>query len=71
VVSKRFFARRTRNPVLKVTYPIVLGDSKVSKGYGMGDLLPATFLIDRTLSTKSLTLDCTPDFILNASPQKE
>jgi cytochrome c biogenesis protein CcmG/thiol:disulfide interchange protein DsbE len=33
---------------LKVTYPIVLGDSKVSKSYGMGDLLPATFLIDRT-----------------------
>ena len=33
---------------LKVTYPIVLGDSKISKSYGMGDLLPVTFLIDRT-----------------------
>jgi peroxiredoxin len=33
---------------LKVSYPIVLGDSKVSKSYGMGDLLPATFLIDRS-----------------------
>jgi peroxiredoxin len=33
---------------LKVTYPIVLGDSKVSKSYGMGDLLPVSFLIDRT-----------------------
>jgi cytochrome c biogenesis protein CcmG/thiol:disulfide interchange protein DsbE len=33
---------------LKITYPIVLGDSKVSKSYGMGDLLPVTFLIDRT-----------------------
>ena len=32
---------------LKVTYPIVLGDSKISKSYGMGDLLPVTFLIDR------------------------
>jgi hypothetical protein len=33
---------------LKVSYPIVLGDSKVSKSYGMGDLFPATFLINRT-----------------------
>jgi cytochrome c biogenesis protein CcmG/thiol:disulfide interchange protein DsbE len=33
---------------LKVTYPIVLGDSKVSKSYGMGDLFPVSFLIDRT-----------------------
>ena len=32
---------------LKVTYPIVLGDSKISKSYGMGDLLPVTFLIDQ------------------------
>jgi peroxiredoxin len=32
---------------LKVTYPIVLGDSKISKSYGMGDFLPVTFLIDR------------------------
>jgi cytochrome c biogenesis protein CcmG/thiol:disulfide interchange protein DsbE len=32
---------------LQITYPIVLGDDKVSKSYGMGDLLPATFLIDR------------------------
>jgi cytochrome c biogenesis protein CcmG/thiol:disulfide interchange protein DsbE len=33
---------------LKITYPIVLGDSKVSNSYGMGDLLPVSFLIDRT-----------------------
>ncbi|MCU1222062.1 MAG: Redoxin domain protein [Edaphobacter sp.] len=33
---------------LKVSYPIVLGDGKITKSYGMGDLLPATFLIDRT-----------------------
>ncbi len=33
---------------LKVSYPIVLGDGKIMKSYGMGDLLPATFLIDRT-----------------------
>jgi cytochrome c biogenesis protein CcmG/thiol:disulfide interchange protein DsbE len=33
---------------LQVTYPIVLGDDKVSKSYGLGDLLPATFLVDRT-----------------------
>ena len=42
---------KTVQPVvgkLKVTYPILLGDAKVSKSYGMGDLLPATFLIDRT-----------------------
>ncbi len=32
---------------LQITYAIVLGDDKVSKSYGMGDLLPATFLIDR------------------------
>jgi len=32
----------------QVTYPIVLGDSKVSKSYGVGDLLPVSFLIDRT-----------------------
>ena len=41
---------KTVQPVitkLKVSYPIVLGDSKVQKDYGMGDLLPATFLIDR------------------------
>jgi hypothetical protein len=25
----------------------VLGDSKISKSYGMGDLLPVTFLIDK------------------------
>jgi peroxiredoxin len=25
----------------------MLGDSKISKSYGMGDLLPVTFLIDR------------------------
>jgi peroxiredoxin len=42
---------KTVQPVLaklKVSYPIVLGDSKVSRSYGMGDLLPATFLIDRS-----------------------
>jgi peroxiredoxin len=33
---------------LKVSYPIVLGDGKVTKSYGMGDPLPATFLIERT-----------------------
>ena len=33
---------------LKASYPIVLGDRKIVKSYGMGDLLPATFLIDRT-----------------------
>jgi peroxiredoxin len=33
---------------LNITYPVVLGDSKVSNSYGMGDLLPVTFLIDRT-----------------------
>jgi len=32
---------------LKFTYPIVLSDSKISKSYGMGDLLPVRFLIDR------------------------
>jgi peroxiredoxin len=26
----------------------VLGDGKIMKSYGMGDLLPATFLIGRT-----------------------
>jgi cytochrome c biogenesis protein CcmG/thiol:disulfide interchange protein DsbE len=42
---------KTVRPVLaklKISYPILLGDSRVSKSYGMGDLLPATFLIDRT-----------------------
>ena len=41
---------KTVQPVvtkLNVSYPIVLGDGKVQKDYGMGDLLPATFLIDR------------------------
>jgi peroxiredoxin len=33
---------------LKITYSVVLGDSKVSNSYGMADLLPVTFLIDRT-----------------------
>jgi cytochrome c biogenesis protein CcmG/thiol:disulfide interchange protein DsbE len=33
---------------LNITYLVVLGDSKVSNRYGMGDLLPVTFLIDRT-----------------------
>jgi peroxiredoxin len=33
---------------LGVTYPVVLGDRKTMKAYGMGDLLPVTFLIDRT-----------------------
>ena len=33
---------------LKVSYPIVLGDKLTMKKYGMGELLPATFLIDRT-----------------------
>jgi cytochrome c biogenesis protein CcmG/thiol:disulfide interchange protein DsbE len=33
---------------LKISYPIGLGDQKIMKSYGMGDLLPATFLIDRT-----------------------
>lgn len=40
---------KTVQPVLgklKITYPIVLGDSRVAKSYGMGELLPATFLID-------------------------
>lgn len=39
--------RYNRLSASQVTYPIVLGDDKVSKSYGMGDLLPATFLIDR------------------------
>jgi cytochrome c biogenesis protein CcmG/thiol:disulfide interchange protein DsbE len=42
---------KTVQPVLsklKVSYPIVLGDGKITKSYGMGDLLPVTFLIDRT-----------------------
>ena len=42
---------KTVQPVigkLKITYPIALGDSKVTMSYGMGDLLPVSFLIDRT-----------------------
>ncbi|MEZ2346422.1 TlpA disulfide reductase family protein [Terriglobus sp. RCC_193] len=33
---------------LRISYPIVLGDKRTMKLYGMGEQLPATFLIDRT-----------------------
>lgn len=33
---------------LKVTYPIALGNPAVAKLYGIGELLPETFIIDRT-----------------------
>jgi peroxiredoxin len=50
---------KTVQPVvskLKVSYPIVLGDGKVMKSYGMGDLLPATFLIDRSGKVRTVKI---------------
>ncbi|WP_263381625.1 TlpA disulfide reductase family protein [Granulicella arctica] len=32
---------------LGISYPILLGDAKTMKNYGIGELLPVTFLIDR------------------------
>lgn len=39
---------------LKVSYPVALGDGKITKSYAMGDLLPATFVIDRTGKIRSM-----------------